>query len=49
MLEKYGESAVKELVAESAKIVKIQNYDIEEQIVKYSKIVVDLLKQHGLE
>ena len=49
MLETYGENAVKELVKESAKIVKIQNYEIEEQIVKYRKIVVELLKQHGLE
>lgn len=49
MLEVYGADALKELIAESKKIVKIQNYEIEEQIVKYSKIVVDLLKQHGLE
>jgi len=49
MLEVYGADALKELITESKKIAKIQNYEIEEQIVKYSKIVLDLLKQHGLE
>lgn len=45
MLEKYGEAAVKELVAESQKIVKIQNYELEEQIEKYTKIVKQLMEK----
>ena len=40
MLFVYGQEALVDLINESHKIVKIQNYEIEEQIDKYKKIVV---------
>lgn len=43
MLEVYGAEALKDLIAESKKIIKIQNYELEEQIEKYTKIVNGLL------
>lgn len=48
MLEVYGAEALKDLIAESKKIIKIANYEIEEQIEKYTKIVNDLIKKHNL-
>lgn len=45
MLEVYGAEALKELIAESKKIIKIANYEIEEQIEKYTKIVNELMKE----
>lgn len=45
MLEVYGAEALKDLIAESKKIIKIQNYEIEEQIEKYTKIVNELMKE----
>lgn len=45
MLEVYGAEALKELIAESKKIIKISNYEIEEQIEKYTKIVNELMEK----
>lgn len=45
MLEVYGAEALKELIAESKKIIKIANYEIEEQIEKYTKIVNKLMEK----
>lgn len=45
MLEVYGAEALKDLIAESKKIIKIANYEIEEQIEKYTKIVKPLMEK----